>query len=927
MPPVSRRRALRLSLVGVGALLVVVLVVAFVTSVVVVRRPFPSQDGTVTLPGLSGPVTVIRDERGVPQIYASTPDDLFRAQGYVQAQDRFFQMDYRRHVTAGRLSELVGKNDTALRADKVVRTLGWRRVAEQELSQADPTTRRYLDAYARGVNDYIRGRSASELGLDYTVLGLRGGQPRIEPWTPLDSVSWFKAMAWDLRGNYDDELARARTFGTVKDVARVDQLYPPYPYARHAPILPTTTPRTSPGPAPGPSPGASPSPSPTAAGSGSVAGTGRLQGRPLAGAAPDADGAARPRRIPPPQKGGAAADPTGLLAALSSSAGQGVLESTRAAVGGVPNLLGGGMDGVGSNSWVVSGALTTTGKPLLANDPHLAPSLPGTWYQVGLHCQTLSPSCPFDVSGFSFAGVPGVIIGHTQRIAWGMTNLGPDVTDFYLEQVQGDSYLRDGKLVPLTTRQETIAVRGSDPVTFTVRSTQAGPLLSDVLEGVRLVGVRGPTAKGSPERGSGYGVSLRWTALTPGHDMDAVFAVNVATDFDSFRKAVLQLDVPAQNFVYADIDGHIGYQAPGRIPQRRPGQPQDPVPTDGTWPLPGWDSRFDWRPDPVPTAQLPSALDPAEGFLVAANQPVTAPGDGPTFGRDFDYGYRSQRIRELLGAAVKSGRKLQVEDMQAMQQDTRSGIAADLVPVLLKLKIDDAFAQQAVDLLKTWDYTQGVDSAAAAYFNAAWATLLDLTFADEMPPGVQPNGGGRWAEVVRTLLKDPQDQWWDDRRTPGVIESRDEILRRALVAARLRLTSTLGKDPETWQWGKLHRLRLVERPLGAAGLTKVLHPLLNRGPMEMPGGPSIVNATAYDASTGTFDVTAAPSMRMVVDLSAFDRSSWVNQTGQSGHPGNGNYDDQLDAWADGRTFEWPFTRPAVDAAAARTLTLNPGPAA
>src|ERR671939_1837474 len=148
----------RLSLVVVGTLLVAVLLVAFVTTVVLVRRPFPNQDGTLSLPGLSAPVTVIRDDRGVPQVYASTADDLFRAQGYVQAQDRFFEMDFRRHVTAGRLSELVGQDDTALQADKVVRTLGWRRVAEQELNQADPATRRYLDAYARGVNDYLRGR-------------------------------------------------------------------------------------------------------------------------------------------------------------------------------------------------------------------------------------------------------------------------------------------------------------------------------------------------------------------------------------------------------------------------------------------------------------------------------------------------------------------------------------------------------------------------------------------------------------------------------------------------------------------------------------------------------------------------------------------------------------------------------------------------
>jgi penicillin amidase len=304
---------------------------------------------------------------------------------------------------------------------------------------------------------------------------------------------------------------------------------------------------------------------------------------------------------------------------------------------------------------------------------------------------------------------------------------------------------------------------------------------------------------------------------------------------------------------------------------------------------------------------------------------VTNPGDGPLFTRDFDYGYRSQRIRDLLTADVRSGRKLQVEDMQSMQLDTYNGIAAELVPVLLKQKVNDAFTQQAVDLLRTWDFTQSADSPAAAYFNSVWATLLDLTFADEMPPGVQPNGGGRWGEVVRQLLEDPQDQWWDDRRTPGIIESRDEILRRALVSARLRLTSSLGKDPTTWQWGKLHRLRLVEQPLGGSGLTKVLHPLLNRGPIEMPGGPSIVNANAYDASSGTFDVTAGPSMRMVVDLSALDRSTWVNQTGQSGHPGHGNYDDQLDAWAEGRSFEWPFSRAAVDRTAAATLTMTPGP--
>ncbi|MGZ4602493.1 MAG: penicillin acylase family protein [Kineosporiaceae bacterium] len=900
---------LRLSLLGVGTLLVVVLLVAFVTTVVVVRRSFPTQDGTLSLPGLSAPVTVIRDDRGVPQIYARTADDLFRVQGYVQAQDRFFEMDFRRHVTAGRLSELVGTSDEALQADKVVRTLGWRRVAQQELDQADPTTRRYLDDYARGVNDYITTRSPSELSLNYAVLGLDHTLPRIEPWTPLDSVSWFKAMAWDLRGNYDDELARARILGTVKDVNRVDQLYPPYPYAQHAPII-----------GPGENQAATAIPAAAASVTRPAAAPLGTGGSGIPVAAPGQGGGGR-RPAPARHPG---ADASGLLAALTSTAGQHSLDLAQRAVAAVPDLLGGGADGVGSNSWVVSGALTTTGKPLLANDPHLGPGIPGTWYQMGLHCEPLSDACPYDVAGFTFGGVPGVIIGHTQRIAWGMTNLGPDVTDFYLEELSGNGYLRDGKVVPLTTRQETIDVAGASPVTITVRSTDHGPLLSDVIDSVAQAGRRAPVPKQSPPRGDGYAVALKWTAEAPGHDMDAVFAVDKAPDFPSFRAAVQQLDVPAQNVVYADIDGHIGYQAPGRIPVRRADLPREPVPADGTWPMPGWDSRYDWT-GYVPTAQLPWTEDPKQGFIVAANQPVTEPGDGPTLTRDFDYGYRSQRIRDLLTADVAAHRQLQVEDMQALQLDTRNGLAADLVPILLKEKVDDPFTQEAIDLLTTWDYTQPRDSAAAAYFNAVWATLLDLTFDDELPVGTRPNGGARWAEVVRQLLNDPQDPWWDDRRTPNVVESRDEILRQALVQARLRLTSQLGKDPSAWQWGELHRLRLVEKPLGGVGVTKILHPLLNRGPIDMPGGPGIVDANGYDASSGTFAVDWAPSMRMVVDLSAFDRSTWVNQTGESGHPGQANYADQLDAWADGDTFTWPFTHAAVQRAASQTLTISPAP--
>jgi penicillin amidase len=346
------------------------------------------------------------------------------------------------------------------------------------------------------------------------------------------------------------------------------------------------------------------------------------------------------------------------------------------------------------------------------------------------------------------------------------------------------------------------------------------------------------------------------------------------------------------------------------------------VPTDGSWPLPGWTSAYDWK-GYLDLADLPSRLDPQEGFVVAANQAVTPPGGKVTITGTADYGYRSQRIRELITSRTSGGAKLTVADMEAIQADTRNGMASVLVPLLMSVPISDSFYADPVKLLRGWDGTQDVDSAPAAFFNAVWASLLELTFDDELPEGSRPDGGGRWFEVVRALLQDPNDAWWDDRGTPSVIESRDEIIRRAVVRARDRLTSRLGKDPSTWSWGRLHRLDLRSWPLGSSSATSVIHPLLDEGPIELPGGTSIVDAQGWDAAAGDFDVVSAPSMRMVVDLDDLDRSRWVNQTGQSGHPGQAHYTDQVDAWAHGRTFAWPSSPDAVRAAAAQTLVLDP----
>ena len=838
-------RAVRWSAYGVVGL-VLLLLAGLATAVVLVRRPFPQVEGSVRVPGLTGEVEVVRDEHGIPQLYADTTADLMAAQGYVQAQERFYEMDVRRHTTAGRLSELFGPD--TLEIDQFVRTLGWRRVAEQELPLLEPETRAALEAYAVGVNAYLEDRSLSEIAVQYTVLGLGGLDYRPEPWTAVDSLAWLKAMAWDLKGNIDEEIERA--LGSVGHTQeQVAELFPPYDYEAHAPIV----------------------------GGGAVV-DGVFE--------PDAEeGGTRN-----PERPAFNADQRAQLARLHRT-----LER-------LPSFVGRG-DGVGSNSWVVDGEHTETGEPVLANDPHLGVSMPGIWMQMGLHCTTVSSECPLDVAGFTFSGVPGVIIGHNADIAWGFTNLGPDVTDLYLERVDGDEWEQDGRQRPLTIVEETIRVRGEDDVPLRVRSTAHGPIISDVSD------FYGDLA-GS---GSSTAVSLAWTALTPSRTADAIFDLDTATDWTSFREAVSSFAVPAQNIVYADRDGHIGYQAPGLVPIRKSGN-------DGLQPQEGWRSENDWTGDYVPFEGLPHVLDPDEGFVVTANQAVIGPDYLYHLTDDWDQGYRSQRIRDLIERRIEDAGTLSVADMAEIQTDTRSPLAPVLVPRLLAVDLPRGYWSAGQRQLRHWDFDQPADSAPAEYFNVVWRTLLDLTFHDEMPEDVWPSGGDRWIAVMAGLLDDPTSAWWDDRETPEV-ETRDDILALAMTEARDQVTKLDAVLVDGWEWGHLHRLDLTEPTLGTSGIGPVEW-LVNRGGWEVGGGPAAVNASSYLAPDG-YVVDSAPSMRMVVSLADFDDSRWINLTGVSGHPFSAHYTDQTELWVRGETLPWAFTRDAVDGSAQHTLTLLP----
>ncbi len=841
-----------LSYVGIGV--VVVLIAGFVTAAWTVHRSFPQTTGSVSLDGLDARVTVIRDDHGIPQIYAATSDDLFYAQGYVQAQDRFFEMDFRRHVTAGRLAELFGYD--ALETDEFVRTMGWRSVAERELPLLSTDTRRYLESFASGVNAYLADHDGATLSLEYAALGLSGVGYTPEKWSAVDSLAWLKAMAWDLGGDASDEAARALE---SVDLSRgqISQLYPDYPYDTHRPIV--------------------------------------NQGAIVDGVF-EQDAKKNDTRLP---------ERPAFL-----SRGREALRRTQRASDALDRLLGATGGGLGSNAWAVSGDHTASGAPILANDPHLGASMPGVWYQMGLHCTQVTTECPFDVSGFTFAGLPGVVIGHNQSIAWGFTNLNPDVQDLYLEKVvDPDHAWYDGKSRLMTTHEERFEVQGGDPVTITVRETRHGPLISDVSSDYATVGADAPVSgRSRPPRGNGYAVAMRWTALQPGTTADAIFVINKATNWSDFRDAARLFEVPAQNLVYADVDGHIGYQAPGRIPIRRTG--------NGNWPVPGWDPAYEWADAPIPFDALPSVLDPRDGYVITANQAIAKQNYPYYVSSSYDYGYRSQRIRNMLSASDN----LTVDDVARAQLDQYSELAHRLTPYLTRIELPAGYYRTGQNVLHGWDFTMAADSAAAAYFNVVWKNLLADTFHDQLPKDTWPDGDSRWWFVVERMLDSPTNPFWDDVNTSSR-ETRDDIVRLAQLQARDELTRLTSRDPQKWQWGRIHLLTLRNETLGSD--TSPVRFLFNRGGYQVGGGPSIVDAISWDPTEG-YQATSVPSMRMVVPLDDLDAARWVNLTGASGHAFNGHYTDQTDLWVDGKTLPWFSSRAAVTDAGADTLILEPG---
>lgn len=839
-----------------------VLVWSVATLVVVATAAFfgwralelPTLDGRIAVAGLSAAVDVVRDEAGIPHVYAANDDDAWFALGWLHADDRLWQMEMSRRTAAGRLAEILGP--AALDTDRFLRTIGVHRNAEAIAERLDASTRHALERYAAGVNAELAVR-ANRPRVLLPPEFLLTGAPRPEPWTPADSIGWATMMAWDLSGNLSSELLRMRLAERLTK-RQIDELLPPYP----------GNPRRD------------------------------ADGHAVGAAVPDAP---LPTADYPALYRGLHVDVAGLASAATEL------------LAAAPSRF---VDGIGSNDWVVSGARTSSGKPLLADDPHLSMTAPSIWYLAHLSTPTAN------VIGATLAGLPFVVIGRNDRIAWGVTNTGPDTQDVYVEALRRRGATTEARTPdgwqPLDERDETIRVKGAADVVLRVRSSRHGPLISDVSRGAQDAVA---TLNGQAGGGAAFALAFQWAALRPDdRTVQAGLGMNRASDWSSFVAALRDFHAPQQNFVYADTMGNIGFIAPGRVPVRR--ADNDLM---GQAPAPGWDARYDWQGF-VRFEELPQSLNPPDNRIVTANHKVVPDDYVPFLTAEWAAPYRARRIESLLDATPKHD----VASFAAIQGDIRSLAAVELLPLLADTRPPDGprhdAARDALAALAAWDGTMRGDRAEPLIFAAWIRELTQALVADELGPTLAKRYRAQRTVFLVNVLSDRSgsgdgpSRWCDDVTTPAVERCAD-MKTLALDRALEDLTKRLGPDRARWRWDALHTLVAAHRPLSAVpsiGRWFELH-------APVGGDSNTVDVAGYnvDDDDAPFVARHGPSLREIVDFGDLENSRFVIPTGESGNVLSPWYGDLFDRWRAVRSVPMATARARVEVHAVGTLRLVP----
>ena len=785
------------------------------------------RSGTLELEGLEEPVEILYDSMGVPHIFAASVEDLFLAQGYVHATHRLWQMEMFRRVLQGRLSEIFGER--TLDTDRFLRTIGMEKAARAGTPPPGTPMYELMDRYTTGVNAAIAGWRGL-LPPEFVLLRFRP-----EPWTPVLVQGIEKLMAWDL-SDYQTGLNLAAAREVLGDSA-LAPLLPRYP--EWGVTIVDGWPENT----------------------GDVGSPGSVTG----GAdQPPAAEAPTPQRIASPLPPSAPAE--FLARAFLTEEAARFLE-----LGSIVRA---------SNSWVVGGERSRSGKPVLANDMHLSLEAPNIWFLVGLH----GPGV--DVVGMSIPGAPGVVAGHSRAVAWGFTNAQVDDSDFFLEQVNPeypDQYLTPEGWAPFETREEIIRVRGGDPVTMTVRSTSHGPVITPVEE---RAGVPAAHETGVPaSEGAGDQVlAFQWVAHYPAGTFQALLGMAEARSADEFIEALRDFDNPHQNVVFADTAGAWGYWMGGRVPLRASGPPPH-------LPVPGWTGDHDWV-GWVPFEEKPHLLAPGRGYIATANN---AQGRDERARRVSDGNwaspYRAQRISELLEAQDLHD----AQSLLAIQMDPGSAFVDRQLPHAVEA-FRAAGLEELALRLEGWDRQAEPNSTEATLFHTWWR-VLHLRFRDHYYGGER----GYFPDAVL------------DMALRGGLE-----LPPGLPEAAARVAAEYADLP----WGEAQSLTL-DHPLSSV---PVVGGLMRFGRSGIPrvGGPYSVNVNPLSGVRPPFRSGYGPSQRHVVDMADPDGSGgFILPGGQSGYPANRHSFDQLELWTEGRLWLLPKERSLVEARTVATLRLEP----
>jgi penicillin G amidase len=768
------------------------------------RRRLPLIDGSLTLPGVSAQVEIIRDRWGIPHIYATDLSDLFFAQGFVHAQDRLFQMEMNRRMAQGRLSELFGS--IALDTDRSARTFGFNRLGRADWANAGEDLRNIILAYTAGVNAYLN-HPGGKMPVEFTLLNHHP-----EPWTPEDTTAFTRVMIWQLSHAWYGEIIRAQITEAVGE-AHAAELDIHYPMSN-----PITLPH-------------------------------------------------------------------------GIEYNQLDLEDVLRKVGG-PFLD----QGKGSNAWAVTGQKSTTGNPVLCNDMHLQLLLPSLWYEVHL------VAGDFNVIGVSLPGVPMVLVGHNAHVAWGITLAFTDCEDLFIEELNpqnSSQYQFKGNWLEAEVIPEPIKIKGKpDAHIEKVFVTQHGPIISDVV--------------GHPEQK----LAVNSMALRPNTATQGWLLLDQAQNWEDFVAAMHLIEAPQLNVCYADIDGNIGYWVTGKVPVRAKG--------DGTLPSPGWTGEYEWVSE-VPFETMPHAFNPAQGYVVTCNNRII-PNDYPYFlGNVWMNGYRARRIVDYL----ESKDQLSMDDHRAIHMDFTCLPGKQFLAHLEGLTSTDEDVQLALTRLRSWDGQLSASSTVGTIYEVVRYYLvrnllepglgkaLTLRYMGEgFHPLLFPTHEfyGHDTVAVFNMLDNP-DSWW-----LGQAGGKHAVLTQSIKQAVGWLKTNLGDDPETWQWGKLHRV-IFSHPMA---LQKPLDRVFNLGPFPIGGDTDTPCQTAFFAHDPYDNKAWAPSYRQIVDMGNLENSVAMFPPGQSGQLGSPHYGDLAKPWLNGEYHPMLWTRDQVESQAEGKLVLKSG---